>query len=391
VSLDGDDRRGVGDLIKQHLKSGLLAAVSGATGRPAILLSPEAADEQAIIRLRTRYRVDGDTLTIAFDEPDGQLIASLHLNGAVDPIWTSRQLTCAADAGLALSLVDGTVSFRAQPLGSATNGAPVRARRLSWSLALTTADGRRKTRRTGHYVARGPSNDVGSAYYTGEDYVDYEAQSGAVHAHVLSLAKAHCVTGPVLEIGTATGGTLAMLRDAGLRGVGVDFSLWAVQQAEQRLGPGVVYYADVERAPLPEAVTAHGPFGLLVMAAVFEHFSQPFDVLERLGAHLRPGAHLLMITSNADSLTRRLFGADWEGYFDWTHQGVDEVSVASIRRHLPALGWQIVSIRTWHVWDGDADPTKATLREWCDADARFRRLLEERDLGDFLECVAVRT
>lgn len=377
--------------MKRHLKSGLLAALSGATGRPAVLLSPEAADEQAIIRLRTRYRVNGDTLTVAFDEPDGWLVAALHMNGAPDPVWTSPQLACAVDAELVLALADGTVAFRGQPIGSATAGASVRTRRLSWSLTLTTAEGRRRTRRTGHYVARERSNEVGLAYYTSDDYIDYEAQSTAVHAHVLSLAKAHRVAGPVLEIGTATGGTLAALRDAGVRGVGVDFSEWAVQQAEQRLGPGIVYQGDVERGPLPAPVTAQGPFGLLLMASVFEHFSRPFDVLDRLGAHMRPGSHLLMLTTNADSLTRRLFGGDWEGYFDWTHQGVDEVSVASLRRHLPALGWRIVSMRTWHVWDGDADPTKATLREWCDADARFRRLLEERDLGDFLECVAVRT
>jgi hypothetical protein len=123
---------------------------------------------------------------------------------------------------------------------------------------------------------------------------------------------------------------------------------------------------------------------------VFEHFAHPFDVLARLSGHMRPGAHLVVLTTNADSLTHRLFGPDWEGYFDWTHQGVDRVSAAEMKRRLPTLGWTIVSLRTWHVWDGDADPTKATLREWCDADARFRRLLEERDLGDFLECVAVR-
>jgi hypothetical protein len=31
-----------------------------------------------------------------------------------------------------------------------------------------------------------------------------------------------------------------------------------------------------------------------------------------------------------------------------------------------------------------------TLRDWWVADARFRRLLTERDLGDFVTCVAVR-
>jgi hypothetical protein len=42
------------------------------------------------------------------------------------------------------------------------------------------------------------------------------------------------------------------------------------------------------------------------------------------------------------------------------------------------------------VWDGNADPTHATLREWWASDARFRRLLTERDLGDLITCVATR-
>jgi 2-polyprenyl-3-methyl-5-hydroxy-6-metoxy-1,4-benzoquinol methylase len=291
---------------------------------------------------------------------------------------------------LTLSLADGTVSYAGTTLGSATQGNPVTARRLSWSLTLTTADGCRKRRRTGHYVARVPSHEVAENYYSGEDYVDYEAQSESVHEQVLTLVRTHQIAGPILEIGAATGGTLQRLHEAGLAGVGVDFSRWAVAQAAQRLGPDAVYLADVEREALPQAVVARGPFGALVMASVFEHFSRPYEVLAHLSQHVRPGGHLVILTTNAESLTHRLFGDDWEGYFDWTHRGVDQVSAAMVRRNLPALGWNVRSLRTWHIWDGDADPTKATLREWCDADARFRRLLEERDLGDFLECVAVR-
>jgi 2-polyprenyl-3-methyl-5-hydroxy-6-metoxy-1,4-benzoquinol methylase len=374
----------------RRLKSGLLAAVSGATGRPAVLLSADAAHEAEIIRLRTRYRIDSDAVEIAFDEPAGTLVAALHVDGDRQPVWMSGALACGANAVLSLSLINGVVRFENAELGTVTGGTPVAARRLSWSLELTLPHGGRKRRRTGHYVARVPSHEVGENYFEGEDYVDYEAQSASVHEQVLALAAAHRMTGPVLEVGAATGGTLKRLRDEGLEGVGVDFSPWAVAQAERRLGPGAVHLADVERETLPSEVVSRGPFGALVMASVFEHFAHPFDVLARLSGHMRPGAHLVVLTTNADSLTHRLFGPDWEGYFDWTHKGVDRVSAAEMKRRLPTLGWTIVSLRTWHVWDGDADPTKATLREWCDADARFRRLLEERDLGDFLECVAVR-
>ena len=376
--------------MRRHLKSGILAALSGATGRPAVLLSPEAARDDGILALRTRYRVDASETVVTVDEPEGRLVAALHLENGREPAWCSRELVCVEGARLTLSLSDGTVRYRGQPLGSVSGGAAVTARRLTWSLVLTLRDGARKARRTSHYIARPASTPVDAGYFAGDDYTDYEAQSASVHDHVCELVRLHGARGPVLEIGAATGGTLARLQEEGLSGTGVDISPWAAARANERLGGGAVHVADVDREPLPAAVAARGPFGVLVMASVFEHLADPFEALARLGTHVRRGGHLLLITTNADSLTHRLFGTDWEGYFDWTHRGVDLVSAAAVRRELPALGWDIASLRTWHVWDGDADPTKAALREWCDADARFRRLLEERDLGDFLECVAVR-
>jgi len=77
------------------------------------------------------------------------------------------------------------------------------------------------------------------------------------------------------------------------------------------------------------------------------------------------------------------------GYFDWTHLGIDRVALRTLRDELPRQGWRIAQLTTHRVWDGDADPTRATLREWWAADARFRRLLTERDLGDLITCIAV--
>ena len=57
---------------------------------------------------------------------------------------------------------------------------------------------------------------------------------------------------------------------------------------------------------------------------------------------------------------------------------------------LTGLGWTIVEQRTRLIWDRSADPTHATFRDWWDSDARFRRLLDERDLGDLLFCAAVK-
>ncbi len=100
---------------------------------------------------------------------------------------------------------------------------------------------------------------------------------------------------------------------------------------------------------------------------------------------------LLLETTNADSLTHRVFSGDWEGYFDRTHMSVDACSARTVPAWLESLGWRVVERRTRLVWDRSADPTHQTLRDWWDNDARFRRLLAERDLGDLVLCVAIKS
>jgi len=128
----------------------------------------------------------------------------------------------------------------------------------------------------------------------------------------------------------------------------------------------------------------------VLFRSVFEHFADPFAVLDRLSRIVAPGGRLFLTTTNSDGLGHRLFGGDWEGYFDWTHQGVDHVSARTLRDGLHRFGWTIDRLETSVVWDGSADPTHATLREWYASDARFRRLLIEREFGDLITCVATR-
>jgi SAM-dependent methyltransferase len=266
---------------------------------------------------------------------------------------------------------------------------PLLPRRFCWRLALTGTDGIRRARLTGHYVP-GMSGTVGSDYFSGTNYVDHEAESTGGHRQIVELLQRHHGRAPVLEVGCATGGLLAELDAAGLPSFGLDFSEWAIGRACERLGPGRAWVCDVERDPLPASIKTNGPFGALVLSSVFEHFNDPFAVLVKVTAIAAPGAVLVITTTNAAGLTHALFGTQWEGYFDCTHLGIDQVSVRTLRDELPRLGWRIAQLTTHRVWDGDADPTRATLREWWGADARFRRLLTERDLGDFITCVAVK-
>jgi 2-polyprenyl-3-methyl-5-hydroxy-6-metoxy-1,4-benzoquinol methylase len=373
-----------------RLKNALLACVSRLTGRHAVLLPAQARDEDTILAVRAPYRVEGSVCRVDLLEPGpGRLTATLlgyagHF--PVRTIWTGRERTYDGPSVIQLDLTTGIVSFGDGEWGRVP---PLPDRRFCWQLDLTDARGRRRSRLTGHYRI-GVGGAIGESYYSGQNYVDHEAESAGDHRDIVEILKRHGAEGPVLEVGCATGGLLAALDAAGLPSIGVDVSAWAVARAAERLGTGHAWLCDVECDPLPGEVKARGPFGALVLAAVFEHFRDPFAVLATLTGCARPGTVLLIMTANAHSLSHALFGSDWEGYFDWTHHGVDQITVSSLREELPRLGWKVSELTTRLIWDTNADPTRATLRQWWAADARFRRLLAERELGDFITCVAVR-
>ncbi len=377
--------------LKARAKDLALETLSRLTKRHAVLLPHEAENDTLILDLRTTYRVAEQQLTVDLAENSpGRLAVSLIGYEGYFPrklIWKSPTANYRGPCRLQVDLSSGSVQVGEQALGSLPPSAL--KRRFCLRFDLESADGTHSSRMTGHYR---PMNGraLEEDYFTGDNYVDHEAQSIGENEKVLQLLRQHQATGSVLEIGCATGMLIEALRQTGFAAYGLDISGWAVERANQRLGDVVAWLCDVERDELPKEVLSQAPFDTLILWAVLEHFHEPFEVLAKLSAVTRPGTTLLINTTNADSLSRSMFGRDWEGYFDWSHYGVDQVSVGSLREQLPKLGWQIRQLSTHLVWDGDADPTKATMRDWYGNDARFRRLLHERDLGDLITCVAVK-
>ena len=344
-----------------------------------------------MIDVRAPYRVDGPTLTLDLRHAGPGRLTSVVLayegHFPTRTLWTAPAREYTGPCELSLDLTTGAVCLAGRQWGRVP--LPLLGRRFCWQLALAGADGSKRQRLTGHYLPV-EGRAIDAAYFHGDGYVDHEAESAADHGHIVELLRLHQARGPVLEIGCATGGLLAALDAARLPAVGVDISERAVARATERVGPGRAFVCDVERETLPAQVRALSPFGALVLPAVLEHFRDPFGTLMRLTSVSGAGTTMIITTANADSLTHALFGREWEGYFDWTHLGIDQVGVRRLREELARLGWQVVHLSTHSVWDGSADPLHETLRDWWVADARFRRLLTERDLGDFVTCVAVR-
>ena len=365
---------------------------SAASHRHVCVLPREARDEGRLVDVRAPYRVDGDVLTIDLREPEGGRIQATLL-GYEGPfptrvIWTSAPHSYDGPCRFQFTLSTGQVTLDGGPWGRA-DASGIRTR-FCWRFTLTRARGT-ASRLTSHYRADRPE-DHGEAYYSGDNYFDYEGESSSQHAQILALMAQWRAEGPLLDVGCATGSLLADIEArTGIAGLGVDVSDWAVAEATKTLGPDRVWRADLDRDPLPDAVTRAGPLGTIVMFAVLEHLKNPQAVLAALTGRSAKGTLLLLETTNADSLSHRIFDGDWEGYVDRTHRSVDTCSARTVPAWLDALGWRVVERRTRLMWDRSADPTHHTLRDWWDSDARFRRLLAERDLGDLVLCVAIKS
>jgi SAM-dependent methyltransferase len=375
------------------VRRGALAVLGALTRRHVILLPRAAADFAATLGVQAPYRIDAKAFALRIDDGrEGTLTVTVRGYAGHFPagiVWQSSPIAHDGPCMYTLDMATGTLWHGVANVSTSGAAIALPGRRFVVDFALATADGSVVRRRTGHYIAGGPKT-VDASYFEGDNYVDHEAESAGEHDAIVALLRVHGAGRRVLEVGCATGGLVAALSDSGFDAVGADISAWAVERAEQRLGPNRAWQWDAERDAPPAALTARGPFDTLVMWVTLEHFHHPFKVLAALSGLCAPGARLFIKTTNADSLAHWLHGGDWEGHFDWTHHGVDAVGVKSLRAQLPALGWRIVELSTDQVWDGSADPLHSTVREWYANDARFRALLASRDLGDLVTVVAER-
>ncbi|HEY8225371.1 MAG TPA: class I SAM-dependent methyltransferase [Pyrinomonadaceae bacterium] len=241
-------------------------------------------------------------------------------------------------------------------------------------------EGRRYSRLCTHYLPY-DDKEIGRDYYFGDDYVDYgrtSAEGG------LALLKRYAARGRLLDIGCALGIFTKRFLDAGLDVYGTDISEFAIDQAGLLVGPHRVRRADLDADDIP----FDGYFDTIWMSDVIEHFSVPEAVLARVSSRVRKGALLFLHTSNGDSLTHRLLGKDWEGYSDYSHHGVDQVTCSSLRGWMDKFGWDIIHWECGTVWAEGLDPVLMRLKEIFGAITELRVFLEEMELGDSIQLVA---
>src|SRR5262245_18320278 len=109
-------------------------------------------------------------------------------------LFVASDLKDSGPCALTLDSSTGRVAYAGRELGRARM--PAGERRFCVRLSLDGADGRRRTRLRGHYLAGGDGVIGGDSYNRGT-YDDYEAQSAGDHEQVLSLLELHRARAPV--------------------------------------------------------------------------------------------------------------------------------------------------------------------------------------------------
>lgn len=144
-------------------------------------------------------------------------------------------------------------------------------------------------------------------------------------------------SGPVLDVGTASGFFLEEAQRAGYEPYGVELSDYSAALAAAKFGPERIHHGTLESCPFPEDF-----FAVIAMSDLLEHVIDPVDTLVRSRRLLREGGCICITTPDIGSLTRRLMGSRWSHY---KQEHLTLFNEASIRRIAAAANLRVVSVR----------------------------------------------
>jgi len=141
----------------------------------------------------------------------------------------------------------------------------------------------------------------------------------------------------VIDIGSATGALISVLRDRGWNVTGVEIS------------PGADYARnvrklDVQSLPLEENNFPQECFDVVLASHLIEHLNDPRSFLAETFRILKDGGHIFITTPNVSGFQARLYGGRWRSaIFD--HLCL--FSARTLKRMLINAGFKIEGICTW--------------------------------------------
>ena len=179
------------------------------------------------------------------------------------------------------------------------------------------------------------AQDFGYTDYLGDDAL-YLRSLGIRARHVASL---YPPPGTVLEVGCASGCSLAAFAEQGYDVRGVELSAPMAARAGQRVGAQRVRAGGIEAAEF--GIDA---YDLVVMWDVVEHVEDPVALMRAAHDRLVPGGHLVLSTQNVESPFARLLGRRWHHFKHQEH--LYHFAPSTITRLLERAGLETEGI-TW--------------------------------------------
>lgn len=179
------------------------------------------------------------------------------------------------------------------------------------------------------------SVDSGSIGY--DDYVaDQKKISKTFHRRIGEIEKWAGKKGSLLDVGCATGFSLAVARERGWTARGIEISDYACNFAIRHL------QVDVKCGTFSDNQPVARSFDVITMWDYIEHCLDPVHELELANRSLKPGGLLALTTPDIASVPARLWGPRWMGIKDKEH--LYYFSPATIERLLRNTGFQVVRL-----------------------------------------------
>ncbi len=152
------------------------------------------------------------------------------------------------------------------------------------------------------------SADYFTGAVNGHGYVDYEREKLAMidtfKEYLRRIKNRKPTPAHLLDIGAATGTFIELAIEAGYTAEGVELSAYAAEAARQK---GL----KVQTGKIEDASFSPESFDIITMFDVFEHISNPIEVLGAAKKLLKPGGIIVVNTVDADSLYARVLGKYW--------------------------------------------------------------------------------
>ena len=144
--------------------------------------------------------------------------------------------------------------------------------------------------------------------------------------------------GRLLDVGCGGGGFLARMAKRGWTVTGLDFSPAVVKTIRERFG----FKAVLGSLPCPDLEPAS--FDVVTMWMVLEHFHRPLEALTAARRLLAPGGRLYAAVPNADALSAKWYGEDWQGLELPRH--LTHFDAGSLRGMMEKAGLRVASVKT---------------------------------------------